>query len=437
MSSFECDICLEEYNDTDNIPTSFPCGHACCLKHTAGLLTCHVCRAPLPETLTQSIALRDGAMQFAEMRKKLAPPPAEAMTSLALSDDEAEDDDGGEPDSSAGGKKRKKRKPKKKKPKTQPVATAAEATTAAYAAEIAAGVAGCAAAASARQASCAAATAAMVASATAVGGARVGPTAHSMISPALTVRENESAEFLPLKPGVQYATQFSQFILERSWLAHGMRTAQGLPEIDVSSPYARRNSMKRGIDLHHMFVFVGEILNKPTATADSHIFHVQAVDLDGNTATVVVDKRSETKLDLSTVQERRSICIYAGFKQKAKQGQMIVAISPNTTFVVPLGIYEIVDLAYKIKEANQVPCRCTGCESIGQICCEACLTFRYCTKECRLNHWPVHKNACQSKHQSSFCLLAVSLPGVFVAAWCAFGMGLENYIEILRFVRSM
>lgn len=109
-SPFECAICHQLYNDQENVPTTFPCGHSCCFRHVQAskqsvlgylnvtletesvptrlydrkkrskkqhkramqtmdrkekLQKCHICYADLPMVLTPSIALRDAAMTFA------------------------------------------------------------------------------------------------------------------------------------------------------------------------------------------------------------------------------------------------------------------------------------------------------------------------------------------------------------------------------------
>lgn len=79
MPAYECPICLEIYDGVDHAPTTFPCGHSCCLKHTLEMLLCHVCRAKLPDKLVPNITLIDMAVEFAEMRRMmrgLMSPPA-------------------------------------------------------------------------------------------------------------------------------------------------------------------------------------------------------------------------------------------------------------------------------------------------------------------------------------------------------------------------
>jgi uncharacterized protein YegL len=64
---FECAICFNNYNDEENIPVSFPCGHSCCISHVSQLNgNCHVCRSNIPNisNLSPNYALRDGALQM-------------------------------------------------------------------------------------------------------------------------------------------------------------------------------------------------------------------------------------------------------------------------------------------------------------------------------------------------------------------------------------
>lgn len=82
ISAFECSICCEYYNATSNVPTAFPCGHSCCIKHIEAMALCHVCRTKLPDNLCPSVTLRDGAMELSEIIAMLsamkAAPPAPA-----------------------------------------------------------------------------------------------------------------------------------------------------------------------------------------------------------------------------------------------------------------------------------------------------------------------------------------------------------------------
>jgi len=64
VTPFECPICFENYGSGSTAPTTFPCGHSCCLKHAPHLNGfCFSCRIPIPRLsiLKTSISLRDGA----------------------------------------------------------------------------------------------------------------------------------------------------------------------------------------------------------------------------------------------------------------------------------------------------------------------------------------------------------------------------------------
>jgi hypothetical protein len=64
VTPFECPICFENYGSGSTAPTTFPCGHSCCLKHAPHLNGfCFSCRIPIPRVsiLKTSISLRDGA----------------------------------------------------------------------------------------------------------------------------------------------------------------------------------------------------------------------------------------------------------------------------------------------------------------------------------------------------------------------------------------
>lgn len=63
---------MEYYDAVHNEPTTFLCGHSCCLRHTTDMLICHICRSPLPDKLTVSISLRDGAIEMAAVLTRMA-----------------------------------------------------------------------------------------------------------------------------------------------------------------------------------------------------------------------------------------------------------------------------------------------------------------------------------------------------------------------------
>lgn len=71
---FSCPVCLENYG-TDHVPTSFPCGHSCCLEHARTMSRCPICRAAIPDTVVPNYSLRDGATEFFASRQSAAPEP--------------------------------------------------------------------------------------------------------------------------------------------------------------------------------------------------------------------------------------------------------------------------------------------------------------------------------------------------------------------------
>lgn len=127
----------------------------------------------------------------------------------------------------------------------------------------------CAAASATRERSRAALSAAVVASATSVHGAQVGPAAQAFFKASIANSPNIQT-FRP-DMGIPYVSQFSRELLEQSWLARCIRASQGLPTLDCSSTYSRRVSIQRGVDFQVVFVFAGEILSGPTATADPNV----------------------------------------------------------------------------------------------------------------------------------------------------------------------
>ena len=65
MSPFECPICLERYNVDLCIPTSFSCGHSCCISHTKqNFENCPICRIQIKINFKfiPNYDLRDGAV---------------------------------------------------------------------------------------------------------------------------------------------------------------------------------------------------------------------------------------------------------------------------------------------------------------------------------------------------------------------------------------
>jgi hypothetical protein len=79
VSPFECPICFEIYNNDARAPTTFPCGHSCCLAHCASMKCCHVCRAHIPNNPAISYALRDAAVIYIEAVPVI---PATATTQI-------------------------------------------------------------------------------------------------------------------------------------------------------------------------------------------------------------------------------------------------------------------------------------------------------------------------------------------------------------------
>lgn len=71
-SPFACPICYEDYNKTSNVPTSFLCGHSCCLSHLSILQNCPICRATIAKQIDckPNYALLDGAMLYFDLLAK-------------------------------------------------------------------------------------------------------------------------------------------------------------------------------------------------------------------------------------------------------------------------------------------------------------------------------------------------------------------------------
>ena len=88
---FECSICMNLYNDQENLPTTFLCGHSVCLVHIHQLKRCPFCRGPipLPQDCHPTIALRDAAMLFAQIT-------AEVMGRAQADDNDEDGDDDNE-----------------------------------------------------------------------------------------------------------------------------------------------------------------------------------------------------------------------------------------------------------------------------------------------------------------------------------------------------
>lgn len=75
----ECPICYETYNEkNNNIPTTFPCGHTCCISHVKNLHDCFACRSKIPkeEDCLPTFSLLDAAFiamnHQIEMDEKIA-----------------------------------------------------------------------------------------------------------------------------------------------------------------------------------------------------------------------------------------------------------------------------------------------------------------------------------------------------------------------------
>jgi hypothetical protein len=72
---FECPVCLEFYDD-NCIPTTFPCGHSCCINHVGLLESCFACRSTIPaqRRCQPNYALRDGSILFRKLLTTHCPP---------------------------------------------------------------------------------------------------------------------------------------------------------------------------------------------------------------------------------------------------------------------------------------------------------------------------------------------------------------------------
>lgn len=78
---------MEDFDATDHVPTTFPCGHSCCMIHTVDMLICFACRAKIPSNPTPNITLRDMSIELTEMAQKMAglmsPPKRTALAAPA------------------------------------------------------------------------------------------------------------------------------------------------------------------------------------------------------------------------------------------------------------------------------------------------------------------------------------------------------------------
>ena len=73
INPFECPVCFDQYNDVNNLPTTLPCGHSCCLSHVNQLTNCFHCRRLIPahNQCYPSFALRDGAILYGKLVLRL------------------------------------------------------------------------------------------------------------------------------------------------------------------------------------------------------------------------------------------------------------------------------------------------------------------------------------------------------------------------------
>lgn len=66
----ECPICLKGFNEVD--PTTFPCGHSCCINDAKDLKVCCICNAELSmqSNYKVSITLRDISHRLLNRKRK-------------------------------------------------------------------------------------------------------------------------------------------------------------------------------------------------------------------------------------------------------------------------------------------------------------------------------------------------------------------------------
>ena len=83
LSPFECPICMETYSNSF-VPTTFPCGHSCCLSHANELnKTCFYCKGNFnPRKLKPTFALLEASVLFSKYQS------IQGETLLTTSEDE-------------------------------------------------------------------------------------------------------------------------------------------------------------------------------------------------------------------------------------------------------------------------------------------------------------------------------------------------------------
>lgn len=67
---FNCPICTHFFGDSI-VPTTFSCGHSCCLADAEKLTKCPLCCAAISKPFSPSFSLRDGSKMFQELKSQL------------------------------------------------------------------------------------------------------------------------------------------------------------------------------------------------------------------------------------------------------------------------------------------------------------------------------------------------------------------------------
>lgn len=310
-SPFECSICLEHYDAADNAPTSFPCGHSCCLKHTAAMTTCHVCRRELPNELTVSISLRDGAMEMDET-------VLQQMKTMSAT-----------PDSNATAADPSTRS-NKRKHKAKHAAAPVDART-------------------------------------------------------LAMREFVKQGILPPEAAApRLGTMETMFRCHR--------------QLPVNIPYGA-NFGKLAAVLGGWYL-LGEIVDEDrmftnSNPADGTVVTLEVRDIEGQhiqLAMLCYDANDpEIVATLSSMKPQHTI--FASFAFWTSNQTAATSILEVQVIALPLA-----DVLPIVKQCLHNSDKCWNCSAAGSSRCQRCVIAKYCSRACRVAHWPVHKKLCKGKH---------------------------------------
>lgn len=396
MSSLvECAICLEYYNATTNVPTSFPCGHSCCLKHTADIMVCHVCRARLaPDQLKPNFTLRDLAVEFMKVTKKMEQllPPTEAGSittepmgpivvfrePLAAEQEVMEPmstETSGEDwtvesipierpasDGDAVSRVRRTRKRGKKGKATEPADDEIEST------------------------------------------ALVTPTGPKIIS--FNVNKHMTIAHFPCVPET----------------AHVLRGFNDVPSLttDMSTitMHSLSESMRSQVRDGWGYMFAAEIVDEPYTMLGKglSLLLVDSYGVEGEAMIMLNEFVDVTKWAVGMT----AVFPY-GYRAsvRLKPGStyipplMVMPVRYDHVMVHPLSLQRFMEVCNEVISLRSPPqCDvCQHCSGAGRAFCQKCRVVKYCSKECQVAAWPEHRKRCSGES----CHLRTS------AACCADG----------------